>query len=318
MTAVQQDAMSTLEAELREPVRRVGAAGLAADLLALTRPYQWPKNLLVVPLPLLHTGSWQWSSLAWLAWTVVAFTVASALVYVGNDIADRHRDWVHPTKRNRPVAAGRVSVPAAVSFAVVLAAALAGLLVAGPPALALPLGAYLVLNIAYSARLKHLPLLDVFIVAIGFQLRAVAGYFAVGRPASGWLLVCVLTLCLMFIIGKRRRELDLPDRSHRPALRGYSPALLDQLLVLSAALAVTAFLLSLHGDLSLGEYAGLAVLVSAPPALFGLFRYLQMVLVHAGGADPVRALLRDRVITATVAVWGVALAAVLFAAKTGL
>lgn len=309
--------MITLEANLAQPARRTRAAGLAADLLALARPHQWAKNLLVVPLPLLDTGAWRWSSLVWLSWAVASFTLASAMVYVGNDIVDRHRDRVHPVKRHRPIAAGRVPVSIATVFATVLAVALVAMLTVGPPGLALPLGAYLLLNVAYSARLKHLPLVDVFIVALGFQLRAVAGYFAVGRPVSGWLMVCVLALCLMLIIGKRRRELDLPDQSHRPALRGYSPALLDQLLVLSAVLATVAFLLSLHGDLALGRYAGLAVLVSAPPALFSLFRYLQVVLVHAGGADPVRALLHDRIITITVLVWGVMLAAVLAAAKVG-
>ncbi|MGY0234322.1 UbiA prenyltransferase family protein [Longispora urticae] len=287
---------------------------LGTDLLALIRPAQWPKNLLVVPLALIDAPAWHLAGLTRLAWAVAVFVAASALVYIVNDIADRHRDRGHPRKRDRPVASGRISVPVAWGFAGVVGAGLAALL-APHPAQAWPVVVYLVLNVAYSAKLKHLPLLDVFVVSAGFLLRMALGYVALDVAYSGWLLVSVFTLCLLLSLGKRRYELVVASRNHRPSLSGYSLPLIDNLLLLNAGLTGMAFLLYMRDEAPVGAHGQLAMLCSVPFALFGLFRYLQGVLVRQSEGDPVRALLRDRVLVVNSLLWGLLLAGFLVAAR---
>jgi decaprenyl-phosphate phosphoribosyltransferase len=294
-------------------VPRRAALLLARDLVALTRPYQWVKNL-VVPLPLLLASTWTAGSLARAAWATVLFTLAAAVVYVGNDVADRDRDRQHPAKRHRPVAAGRIPVPVAAGWAGALAAALVVLVAGSPPALWWPVALYLAINVAYSAKLKHLPVVEVFIVASGFVLRLVQGYLATGDPTPVWLVVCVLCLCLLLGFGKRRAELAA-GAAHRPALAGYSVQLLEHLIQLNAVLVITTYLLYLYGQAPLGPYAHAAVLVSAPFGLFAVFRYLQVMLVGRGGGDPVRILVRDRPMVANSLLWGLVLGAILVAAR---
>lgn len=267
-------------------------------LLRLLRPGQWPKNLMVVPLPLLVAG-WNPSSALRVALATCAFIVASSLVYVVNDIADRKRDRLHPVKRHRAIASGQVSVTAAVLFATVLTAPLSALVMVLSLGDAWPVLAYLGLNAAYSWKLKHLPLLDVFTVATGFVLRLLGGYEAAGVPVAGWLVLCVLALCLVLILGKRRHELATGGSGHRPALSGYSANFLDHVLVLCSVMTVVTYLLFLRTE----TFFGPAALLTAPCALFALFRYLQIVIVQSQGGNPVRILLRDPVMVANSAVW---------------
>ena len=288
------------------PGERVRPALPVRHLVAVLRPGQWPKNLLVVPLPLLDAPSWGMATIGRVAAALLAFTLASSLVYVINDIVDRHRDRLHPQKRHRPIAAGLVSVPAAVLCAVLLAAGL-GAFVALSSALSWwPVLTYVLLNGVYSGGLKHVPLVDVFVVAAGFVLRLLQGYLATGHPVAGWLVICVLGLCLVLILGKRRHEVQNAGSGHRPALRSYTVQYLDQLLVLSATLTVVAYLMYLHAEARIGS----AALLTAPCALFAVFRYLQVVLVERGGGDPVRVLLRDRTMVTNLAVWGLLLVGV--------
>ncbi|EEP73596.1 prenyltransferase [Micromonospora sp. ATCC 39149] len=192
---------------------------LARDLITLIRPHQWAKNLLVVPLVLIDTPRLGLGVLGRVSWAVLLFTMVSALVYVWNDVYDRHRDRAHPTKRHRPIASGRVSVPTAYAFGGLIAAALVTAVALGPAFPWWPLAAYLTLNIAYSRGLKHVPLLDVLVVAGGFLLRVVQGYLAAGVAVSSWLLIAVFALCLLLILGKRRHEMAVGG-SAPPALAG--------------------------------------------------------------------------------------------------
>jgi decaprenyl-phosphate phosphoribosyltransferase len=282
-----------------------------AALAALSRPSHAIKNLLLVPVALVDVPHWTAGGLAALAWPVLAFSLAGAAVYVGNDVVDRDRDRHHPVKRDRPVAAGRVSVRAAVLYCAVLLALLATLVAVAPGGPYWPVLAYLALNVAYSRGLKHVPLLDIGAVALGFVLRAVQGYVTLGAPVSAWLLVTVFSVCLLLLVGKRRHELGTADLAHRPALRGYSVELTDQLLPLCGVLSVVSGLTYLATESPLGEHRQLAVLLSAPFALFVLFRYLQVLVVHRGGGDPVRLLLRDRAMPVAGVLWLGALAAIL-------
>ncbi|MDI6099383.1 UbiA prenyltransferase family protein [Actinoplanes sp. NEAU-A12] len=299
---------------LNPPVARV-ANGLR-DLVTLIRPHQWAKNLLVVPLVLLDGTALNLSALFAVAWAVLGFTVASSAVYVFNDIADRHRDRLHPVKQLRPVASGRVGVGLAYAYGMMLVLLLIAVAVSGPvtPAAWWPLLVYLALNVAYSRGLKHVPLIDVFVVALGFVLRVVQGYVAAGTPVAGWLLVAVFSLCLVMILGKRRHEVGTGGALHRPSLRGYSTQYLDYMIVLCSVLAVSAFLLYVD-DAFPAPYGTAALLGSVPFGLFALARYLQALVVLGDGGDPVRVLLRDRTMVVTSLLWALVLGSILLTAQ---
>ncbi|MGW9300292.1 UbiA prenyltransferase family protein [Streptomyces cyaneofuscatus] len=279
--------------------------GLLRDLLALVRPGQWVKNLAVVPLALLDVRPWHLGAFGQIGWAVLGFTLASALVYVVNDLADRERDRLHPVKRNRPIASGRVSTTAATLLAGLIAASLTCWAVAGPAWLWWPTALYLALSVAYSQGLKHVPLVDAFIVASGFVLRLVQGALLVGGRISEWLALCVFALCLMLALGKRRHEMTAAGRAHRPALRGYTLAFLDHLVVLVAVLTAVSYVLYLRDDAALAAGASFVTLLSAPCAVFGLARYLQLLLVEEGGANPVHVLFRDRATLVNATLWAV-------------
>jgi hypothetical protein len=159
------------------------------------------------------------------------------------------------------------------------------------------------------------PLLDVFLVATGFVLRLVYGYLATGAPMPGWLLTAVFTLCLLLALGKRRQELRSSGGTHRPALRGYTVALTEQLMQLSAALTAGSYLLYLRDEAPLAGYASVAAVLLTPMAVFGLFRYLQLVLVHDVGGNPVRTLVRDPALVANTALWAALSGGFLLAAR---
>jgi decaprenyl-phosphate phosphoribosyltransferase len=169
--------------------------------------------------------------------------------------------------------------------------------------------------VAYSRGLKHVPLLDVGTVALGFVLRIVQGYAVLDEPVSAWLVVAVLSVSLLLLTGKRRHELLGAGATHRPALRGYSVELINLLLPLTGVLSVVAGLIYLATDAPFGSYHHVAVLFSAPFALFALFRYLQVLVVNGGGGDPVHLLLRDRAMVVTGVLWAGALAAILVLAQ---
>ncbi|MGW8766676.1 UbiA prenyltransferase family protein [Streptomyces sp. NPDC055815] len=280
-----------------------------ADLTALVRPGQWTKNLVVVPLGLLGAPRLDAGALGGTLAAIAVFTLASALIYLVNDIGDRDRDRRHPEKRHRPIAAGRIGVGTAVSFAAALAlllAATVGLTVATgatAPADWWPVAAYVALNAAYSRGLKHVPLLDVFIVALGFVLRLAQGCLASGNPVPSWLALGVLTLCLLLILGKRRHEMAVGGVLHRPALRGYTVGFLDQLLGFTAVLAAVSYVLHVQASPVFGAHGPLVAVLTAPFALFGLARYLQLIVVDSGGGNPTRALFADRMTVTNALLW---------------
>ncbi len=283
---------------------------LAADLIAAARPLHAAKSLLLVPVALVADPQhWAVANLVRVGWACAVFVLASACAYVGNDIADRHRDREHPVKRDRPIAAGRIPVVGAYLYCAALAIAACGLMLAAPGGPYWPVLAYLALNLAYSRVLKHIALIDVCAVAFGFVLRVVQGYIAAGAQISGWLLVAVFALTLSLVIGKRRQELLEDGAAHRPALRGYSVELANQLLQITCVLSLVAGMIYLRTEAPFGRYGQAAMLVSAPFALFGLFRYLKMLFVDRCGSDPVRVLLRDRTIVGTCLLWAVVLGA---------
>ena len=300
--------------ELDAVARAAPAGHIVRNLVQLARPRQWLKSVLVVPLVLLDARVWSAVNFERVALATAAFSLCSSLGYVINDINDRHVDRAHPTKHRRPIASGRVSLTMAWAFAAFLAGLSGVLLAFLTVPRSWPVLAYALLGVAYSRWLKHIPLVDVFVVALGFLLRVGEGFRATGTPLSSWLPICVLCLCLLFALGKRRHELADTGARYRRALTGYSVPLIDSLILLASALSIMAYTMFLSHDAPLGRYARVDTLLCVPFAIFGIFRYLQLLMTQREGQDPVRILSRDRPLVANSLVLAVAQLAALLAA----
>lgn len=267
-----------------------------AGLIKLMRPRQWIKNAFVLA-PLLFSGAFaDPASVRQALLAMFLFCVASSATYTVNDLKDVERDRRHPTKsRKRPLAAGTVTVPAALALLVVLY----GVLVWGwfvQPGVILVILAYVVLNLAYSFVLKHQPVLDIFTIAIGFVLRVYAGAQALAVPVSSWMFVTTLCLALYLASVKRRQELSQSGAEGREVLERYTVALVNRYAEMSATGALlfySMFVMSSRPEL----------VITVPVVLFGLFRYWYVVEKLDGGESPTDALLSDWPLIATVLTW---------------
>jgi 4-hydroxybenzoate polyprenyltransferase len=286
---------------------------LGAVLVSL-RPRQWVKNLFVFAGVIFAQKLF--TPLAWVA--VAAFAIFCALsgaIYLLNDVADREKDRLHPRKRLRPIASGRLPVRAAVVAAVVL---LAGGLAASA-AISWPLAllgaAYAVLLTAYSAWLKHLVIVDVIVVACGFVLRAAAGAVAIDVAISGWLLICTVLVALFLALGKRRHEyLTLADEAakHRPILAEYSEGLLDQMIAVVTASTVTAYALYTMSPETVAKFDTHLLPATLPFVLYGIFRYLYLLYRRQMGGNPSEMFLSDPPLLVNTLLWMLAIVAIVY------
>jgi 4-hydroxybenzoate polyprenyltransferase len=287
------------------PVRR---GPMRAALVAL-RPRQWSKNLLLFAGILFAAELGD--AVRWLeALTAfAAYCLAASAAYLANDVRDVESARLHPLKRERPVARGELSRPAALTLAAVLSSAALVLAVALGPATALLLGVFLALQTAYTLSFRNVLLLDVMAIAGLFVVRAAAGAEAVDVRISPWLLLCTALLALFLALAKRRGELVLAGRAATPGravLSGYSLPLVDQLVTVVTAATIVAYSLYTFGS----EHSA-AMMLTIPFVIFGLFRYLLLVHRDDLGEEPEQILLSDRPILAAVALWALTAAAIL-------
>ncbi|HZT62075.1 MAG TPA: decaprenyl-phosphate phosphoribosyltransferase [Burkholderiales bacterium] len=273
----------------------------ALAFLRLMRPHQWVKNSFVFMGVVFGHGWDNPTLIAQVAMLFAAFCLASSAVYVMNDIADRDADRLHPTKRFRPLAQGAVGIGAAWVLCIVLA--LAGVTLAAAVSLSalIIVSVYMAVNVAYSAGLKHVPILDVFIISGGFMLRILAGTMGIGIPPSKWLLLCGLMLTLFLGFGKRRSELVALGGNgdangapgQRASLDGYSRPLLDLLIAVSVAGAAIGYALYTVDAKTITLHGTDRLILTLPFVLYGLFRYLQVMYSKGGGGDPAWEVLHD-------------------------
>jgi 4-hydroxybenzoate polyprenyltransferase len=286
---------------------------LVAILVSL-RPRQWVKNLFVFAG--LIFGQKLLTPLVWVA--LAAFAVFCALagaLYLLNDVADRDQDRLHPRKRARPIAAGTLPVPLAVGAAVVLIGAGLAAGLALSPAFALVALAYVGLLAAYSAWLKHLVIVDVLVVAIGFVLRAVAGAVVIDVEISGWLLICTILIALFLALGKRRHEylaLGNGASEHRPILAEYSAGLLDQMIAVVTASTVTAYALYTMSPETVAKFQTHLLPATLPFVLYGIFRYLYLLYRRQLGGNPSELFLNDRPLLVNTLCWMLAVVAIIY------
>jgi 4-hydroxybenzoate polyprenyltransferase len=288
------------------------------------RVYQWTKNLvlfagIVFTMKFLDPPYARDAVLGFLL-----FSLAVSGMYILNDLFDVERDRLHPTKRLRPIAAGRLPAGVAVGAAfLLLALGLGGSLWIGLR-FGLTAVAYVALTFTYSIFLKRVVLLDVVTIAVGFVLRAAAGVQLVRDRAipggeeivlSPWLLVCAFFLALFLAIGKRRHELAILEGDasrHRAALGSYTAHLLDQLVAVVTSATVLAYSVYTIAPETLAKFHGRPLYLTIPFVLYGIFRYLYLMYAEDKGGNPSEHLLRDRATLVNIILWGLALIAILY------
>jgi 4-hydroxybenzoate polyprenyltransferase len=293
------------ESDVQQPAK---GSALALQLLKLLRPHQWVKNGFVF-IGLLFGDVGRNVGLTGDVFLAAAgFCLLSSCVYVLNDVFDRKADQAHPLKRRRPLASGTVGMGQAFVLAFICATAGLALGLAASAGVAAILIAYLLLNLAYSAGLKHVAILDVFIIAAGFMLRIFAGTWGVGIAPSQWLLLCGLLLTIFLGFAKRRAELMVNEgngsnvASQRPVLDEYSPALLDTMMAISAAGVIVSYSLYTVSPDTIELHRTDKLIYTLPFVLYGIFRYI-FLLHHRGGEDPASTLLTDAHMLATGTAW---------------
>jgi 4-hydroxybenzoate polyprenyltransferase len=283
-------------------------------ILVSLRPRQWVKNLFVfaglVFSQRLFTPS------AWVA--VAAFAIFCALsgaIYLFNDVADRAKDRLHPTKRERPVASGLLPVPVAFAAGAILVVVGLGMAAWLSPPFAVTALAYVLLLTLYSMWLKHVVIVDVLTVSSGFVLRAVAGALAIDVEISGWLLICTILLALFLALGKRRHEylaLEADAARHRPILAEYSAALLDQMIAVVTASTVTAYALYTMSPETVAKFHTPLLPATLPFVLYGIFRYLYLLYRRQLGGNPSELFLNDRALLVNTVCWILAVLLIIY------
>ena len=275
------------------------------SLIALARPRHWVKNALVLmPVPF-AVKSGAHLDLRAFGLGLAGFCLLNSGIYALNDSLDADADRSHPEKRARPVASGRVGAGAARAFSLALVAA--GLLLgwaAGRPGVMTLFGVYLAANLFYSVLGRRMPLVDVFLLSSGYVIRVLLGCALVAAAASNWLLLCTSTLALFLALAKRRADLVLGiDDRHRPSLSGYSPAFLDQAMLVMLAASLMAYALyCIEG----GVLAPRREFATLPFVVFGELEYLRLVHVRGAGGSPVDVLLSSPRLLLCGAGWVVA------------
>jgi 4-hydroxybenzoate polyprenyltransferase len=285
-------------------------------LLTSIRPREWIKNTFVfAPLffaqKLLDPGVAFQSVLAF-----GVFCLAAGGVYLVNDICDREADRKHPEKRNRPIAAGTLSVFVGVTAAGLLFAfTTGGALVLGLPFAFVTLG-YVTLMIAYSKWLKHIVIVDVFSIAAGFVLRVAAGAIAIGVAMSHWLLVCTMLLALFLGLSKRRHELvSVTSDGSRKVLAEYNPLFLDMMIGVVTSATVVSYALYTVSQETIQKFHTDGLIFTLPFVLYGVFRYLYLVYHKNYGSDPSRTLVSDGPLLISIVLWALTCGFIIYTAQ---
>ncbi len=285
------------------------------EIFKTIRPAQWIKNFFVFT-PLLFSQNLFNAGLFARSFSgFVIFCAASGAVYLVNDVLDRERDRCHPAKASRPIAAGRLSVRAALITAVMdmgLCSAAAWVLSVRFFAF---LTAYLMINILYSLFLKDVVILDVMLIASGFVLRVLAGSAAISVPTSHWLVLCTGLIALFLGFSKRRHELVLQENqagNSRKVLWHYSPYFLDQMIAVVTASTVMSYALYTVSQETVEKFGTANLIYTIPFVLYGIFRYLYLVHRMEKGGNPTRIMFTDGPIIITVIFWCLAVIWVLY------
>ena len=279
--------------------------------LKLMRVSQWVKNLFVF-LPAFFAGRLTEAAVLYQSiWAFFLFSFTASCVYIINDYSDRESDRKHPDKKDRPLASGKIRPTAALVLLGILLSAVALALLFLPNVFQQPvwkiaviIGTYLLLNLAYTFRWKHIAVVDVMIIAIGFVLRVLAGGYCTGIPISQGAILLTFGLALVLALGKRRGELinaQITGKTRR-ALDGYNIQFADIALCISVTLAIISYLMfTVQPEVQ--QRFGHKVFYTFIFVVFAFLRYLQQTLVYNKTESPTKIIYRDRYIQVTILGW---------------
>lgn len=277
---------------------------MLTNLIKTLRPKQWAKNLFIFTALIFDRKLTDTQALLHTLAGAALFSLVASAVYILNDIADREADQQHPTKKNRPIASGKITIKAAWFFGIILLLISLPLAYLLSPAFLAICIIYFILNFAYSTKLKHIPLIDVLVLASFYLLRVISGTTLIEvKRFSPWLYVVTSLFALFIGLGKRRAELVLQAKESsgiRPVLDGYSISLLDQLITIVSGTTIVAYSLYTFSAPSLPDNH--SMMLTIPFALYGIFRYLYLIQAGEGGA-PEDIALSDRPLQAAILLW---------------
>ncbi|MBN1297569.1 decaprenyl-phosphate phosphoribosyltransferase [bacterium] len=284
-------------------------------LIETMRPKQWIKNLLVYAGVIFSLRFFEPGALLRATAAFILFSLISGSVYIMNDLLDYRRDLAHPQKKMRPIPSGRLPRSAALVYLIVIALAS----FSASFRLSIEFGIvaliYFIMNIAYSIRLKHVVIIDVMIIALGFVLRALAGSVVIHVEFSHWLLICTLLLALFLAICKRRAEMNLIKENagnHRAVLDHYTPALVDQMTSVVTASALVAYALYTISPEVTTKLQTDNLIYTFPFVLFAIFRYLYLVMARDEGGSPEKIFLQDKAMIIDLIGWIVTVMGILY------
>lgn len=304
--------MRTLE--INEPVSLTLTQNIRG-LLVEMRPQEWSKNLLVFSGVIFSKSLTDPHNILLSLLGFGVFCAASSAIYLFNDLCDVRADREHPVKCLRPLASGSLNINIARAGMVALfAVAAVGSLMLSH-AFAVIIAIYLAASLAYSLKLKHVVILDVVIISIGFVLRAISGAVLIEVEVSEWLILCTSMVALLVGFGKRRHELALLQGSagdHRASLNDYSIDFLDSIMAICSGAALITYALYTRADETVARVGSHAMLITIPFVVYGIFRYLFLIHRRGEGGDPVQILFRDRATLLNLALWIMTVAAVIY------
>lgn len=287
----------------------------AINIFKTLRPRQWIKNLfvfapLVFSLKFFNLASFLAASKAFFS-----FCLISGALYILNDLFDLNEDRLHPVKHHRPLASGRLKKETAIITLIISGAAGLALAFSVNKVFLLTILGYILLQILYSSWLKHVVILDIFMVATGFLLRVIAGALAIRVEISSWLLICTALLALFLSMTKRRHEYFLlPGNAsaHRPILKEYNPYLLDQMISVVTASTLIAYCLYTVSEETVAKFHTRNLILTTPFVLYGIFRYLYLVHQKNQGGTPEEIVLKDKPLLLDIILWIISVGLILY------
>lgn len=282
--------------------------------IQLLRPYQWIKNGFVWIGYLFYRGWTDHRLTEQALYSFIAFCALSSAVYIFNDWMDRDRDRAHPTKKNRPLVQGAISLRSAAITALLLASG--AILLAYSVSLYASLGliVYLAINLIYTLGLKRVPILDVLCIASGFLLRVLVGTLGLDIPPSRWLILCTITVSLFLGFVKRRSEilaLSGADPTSREVLSHYNAKFLDALIILNAVALLAVYTLYTLDDMTVSVHHTNKLIYTVPFVAFAIFRYVYLLYKKGRGQDTARELFQDPQILVSALLWASAVVLIL-------
>ena len=285
------------------------------QIIKAIRPKQWIKNAVIFAALIFSQHLFEPNSLIRSLFAFSLFCLLTGSVYLINDVMDIEEDRQHPYKKGRPIASGKLKTTTAVMTAVIMAICSLGISFYLDLKFGIITAAYFVSSITYSKYLKHVVIIDVMVIALGFVLRAVGGAVVIDVEISPWLIICTTLLALFLGFGKRRHELILMKdnaKEHRPILTDYSPYFLDQMIaVLTASTVVTYALYTMSAEVQ-AKLHTTHLNMTIPFVLYGIFRYLYLIHVKGKGGEPEDIILSDRPFQAAILLWGASVVAILY------